>query len=217
MSYNLSSPNGILEACDLADLDGWFARELLSISNPSERCILQMVASDLDSFVRWAGEALLLWPGCNRVSKSEKKEVYFSYPPHLRQLVKSQGVRLDTRANGPAIASFLLAAGTRPKRFGSSNAWSLHHLYSGKFPYLGRDSTVHAVKECSHFTQSAGVVAIHPIADALFDEYPIFAWFLRAQAYLRFTYDPDQVFSSECDIYGFPSGSACRIIDVPGE
>jgi len=110
-----------------------------------------------------------------------------------------------------------LAGGNRPKRFGSSNSWSLHHLYSGKFPYFGRESTVHAVKECNHFTQSAGVVAIHPIADAIFDEFPIFAWFLRAHAYLRFGYDPDQVFSSNGDDYGFPSGKACRMIGVPDE
>jgi hypothetical protein len=217
MAYNLSSPNRILERCDLTDLEGWFARELVQISNPSVRRILQIVANDLESFVQWASEPVLFWPGCNRVSKSEKKEVYFSYPPHLKQLAESQGIHLDTRANGPAIASFSLAAGNRPKRFGSSNAWSLHHLYSGKFPYLGRESTVHAVKECNHFTQSAGVVAIHPIADALFDEFPIFAWFLRAHAYLRFAYDPDQVFSSDCDAYGFPSGKGCRIIEVPSE
>jgi hypothetical protein len=60
-------------------------------------------------------------------------------------------------------------------------------------------------------------VAIHPIADALFDEFPVFAWFLRAHAYLRFGYDPDRVFSLDCDDYGFRSGKPCRIIEMPGE
>ncbi|MGH2361673.1 MAG: hypothetical protein ACRDGM_14170 [bacterium] len=111
-------------------------------------------------------------------------------------MAKARRVVLDTRPNGPAIASFVLAGGTRPERFGSSNAWSVHHLYSGKFPYIGRETTTHAAKECNHFTQSAGLVAAHPVADALVDEFPFFAWFLRAQAHLLFGYDPDGVFSS---------------------
>jgi hypothetical protein len=61
------------------------------------------------------------------------------------------------------------------------------------------------------------MVAVNTIADALFDEYPIFAWYLRARAFLRFAYDPDQVFSPGCDDYGFPAGSPCRIVEVPSE
>src|SRR5262245_61791339 len=101
-------------------------------------------------------------------------------------MASSAGVVSDTRPNGPAIAAFLMAGGSRPERFGSSNAWSVHHVYSGKFPYAGRQTTIHAAKESFHFTQSAGLVATRPVADALVDEFPFFTWLLRAEAYVRF-------------------------------
>src|SRR5262245_44739217 len=114
MPYNLSSPNGIVEPCDLADLRGWFGRELSQVPNPAERNVLSDVAGELDSFVRWASEAVLLWPGCDRIPPPGKKQKYFSFPAHIRQMAKPLGVQLDTRPNGPAIAAFLLAGGTRP-------------------------------------------------------------------------------------------------------
>jgi hypothetical protein len=214
MPYNLSSPNGIVEPCDLACLEEWFERELTQVPAPAERSVLKITAGELGSFVEWTPGAILLWPGCDRVPPPGKKQRIFSYPPHLGRLAKSMGVNLDTRPNGPAIASFLLAGGKRPKRFGSSNAWSIHHLYSGKFPYRVGEKTIHAAKEGNHFTQSAGLVAAHPVADALVDEFPFFAWFLRAKAYLRCGYDPDRVFSPDVthDEYGFLPGKTCRII-----
>ena len=51
--------------------------------------------------------------------------------------------------------------------------------------------------------QSAGLVAIHPVAEALKDEYSYFAWLLRHEAFLRFNYDPDSVFSKKTNEYGF--------------
>jgi len=50
---------------------------------------------------------------------------------------------------------------------------------------------------------SAGLVAIHPVAEALKDEYFYFAWLLRHEAFLRFKYDPDAVLSEETGEYGF--------------
>jgi hypothetical protein len=216
MPYNLTSPNGILERCELPDIKGWFVRELTQVSSPPEQAILSSVSTELDAFVRWPAEAILLWPGCNRIPLPGNRQKYFSYPAHIREMAKARGVVLDTRPNGPAIAAFILAGGIRPERFGSSNAWSVHHLYSGKFPYIGRKTTTHAAKESSHFTQSAGLVAAHPIADALVDEFPFFAWLLRAQAYLRFGYDPDGVFSSARDEYGFAGGRQCRVVEATG-
>jgi len=206
MSSNLTSPNGIRERCDLRKLDSWFSREVVQTSNRAERAILKSVASNLNAFVQWPDHALLLWPECDRGQK------YHTYPPHVRQAARAQKYVLDGRTNGPAVATFIIAGGNRPERFGSKNAWSIHHLYSGKFPYLDCTTTIHATKDCKHFTQSAGLVAIHPIADALVDEYPFFTWLLRAHAFVRFGYDPDGVFSSGQNTYGFARGHKCRIL-----
>src|SRR5262249_30271402 len=198
----------------LFNLKGWLTKELAEVSSPAERAIVSSVAGELDAFIHWSREALLLWPTCTRVPSPGKRQAYFSYPPHIRDIARASNVVLDTRANGPAIAAFVLAGGNRPGRFGSSNAWSIHHLYSGKFPYVGRQTTTHATKESRHFTQSAGLVAVHPVADALVDEFPFFAWLLRAHAYLRFGYDPDGVFSKFRDIYGFVQGRQCRVVEA---
>ncbi len=55
-------------------------------------------------------------------------------------------------------------------------------------------------------TQSAGLVAIHPIADAMADEFACFAWLLRAKAFEKFHYDPDGVFCKEVGKMGFRKG-----------
>jgi hypothetical protein len=45
------------------------------------------------------------------------------------------------------------------------------------------------------------------------DEYPFFAWSLRAEAFNRFGYDPDGVFAgSPVDDLGFVAGRAPQII-----
>ncbi len=214
MPYNLRSPTSIGEDCALSDLDGWFLREFSQVASEPERSILAKVGGSRNFFVRSAAEAILLWPGCDRVPELGRRQKYFSYPDHIKKLARAQSIQLDTRANGPAVASFLLAGGERPKRFGSSNAWSIHHLYSGKFPYRGHEETTHAAKDCCHFTQSAGLVAVHPIADSLADEFPFFTWLLRAEAFVKFGYDPDRVFSTEVDGYGFAISRPCRIIDA---
>jgi hypothetical protein len=123
---------------------------------------------------------------------------------------------LDTRANGPAVVAFQIAGGTRPGRFGSFNAWSIHHVYSGKFPYIGRTNRTHAIKEGRHFTQSAGLIATHPVADALCDEFPFFAWLLRAESFRRFGYDPDGVFSARQNKFGFAAGYHCEMVGLVG-
>jgi len=174
--------------------------------------VLGTVGDTLDVFVRWPKRALLLWPECDRVPPPGKKHKYFKYPVHIKEMADTIKYQLDGRLNGPAIAAFRIAGGERPERFGSSNAWSVHHLYSGKFPYFGREKTTHAAKECLHFTQSAGVIAVHPVADALVDEFPFFTWLLRARAYDRFGYDPDHAFAEDHDEFGFVKARSCEII-----
>lgn len=211
MPYNLDSPNGLLEPVDLSNVARWFVRETLQIESEHVRQIVQHVGGTLNEFVRWPTRAFLLWDGCDRIAPEGTKRKYHQYSKSIRDLAKKSGVNLDTRPNGPAIAAFQIAGGTRPERFGSSNAWSIHHVYSGKFPYVGRTTTTHAIKHCKHFTQSAGLIATHPVADALSDEYPFLAWLLRLESFRRFGYDPDGVFSTAQDEFGFGEGHGCEV------
>jgi hypothetical protein len=206
---NLDSPTSVARACLLGDLRRWFVGELADARLPDPELVLvQHVFDNIDAFVRWPARAVLLWDGRCRAEK------YHSYPEAIRQEAKNQRIRLDGRVNGPAIASYRLAGGERPNRIRSNNEWSVHHVYSGKFPYVGRSSTLHAARDGRHCTQSAGLVAVHPVADQMSDEYPYFAWFLRAQAFRRFGYDPDLVLdAAPHDEYGFVPGYACAVIE----
>jgi len=216
MPYNSDSPNQIVEKIDLDNLSAWFAKELQGVRE-TERLILTAVVDDLKSFVRWPAKAILLCPGWDRKPSPGAKMKYFQYLPHIQKMAKetAKPFALDGRPNGPAIASFLIAGGERPQRFGSSNGWSIHHLYSSKFPYIDRDKSLHATKEGLHFTQSAGLVAVHPVADAMVDEYPCFTWLLRALAFRRFGYDPDKVFANTHNELGFVTGFVCQVIEEP--
>lgn len=212
MPYNLASPNYLLEPVDLSNLSGWFEREITQVESQAIRQVVRHINVHLSDFVRWPSRALLLWEGCDRVVPRGKKQRYHCYPEGIRSLAKSSWMKLDTRPNGPAIAAFQLAGGERPLRFGSSNSWSVHHIYSGKFPYTPAARTTHAAKEPKHFTQSAGLIATHPLADAVCDELPFFSWQLRAESFRRFGYDPDGVFSERQDENGFTQGTACEIV-----
>jgi hypothetical protein len=214
MPYNLDSPNGILDPYNPENPARWFVLETVQIQSEPVRKVLHDVARNLNEFVRWPERAVLLWDGCDRRPPDGKKQKYHLYPKSIRELSKKHGINLDTRPNGPAIAAFQMAGGTRPERFGSSNAWTIHHVYSGKFPYIDRTETTHASKECRHFTQSAGLIATHPVSDALCDEFPFFAWLLRAESYRRFGYDPDGVFSSSQDAFGFAPGHSCDVFEI---
>lgn len=144
---------------------------------------------DRDNFIKWPGKSLLFMPG---VSRSRIK--YYDYNLEQKYHLKCAGIRADRRSNGPAIMAFLLAGGERPKRENKNREWSIHHIYDGKYPWPNTNRSVHAVQDGSLFTESAGLVAVHPIADALADEVPFFAWLLRLEAYKRFDFDPDNVF-----------------------
>jgi len=162
---------------------------------PSERKIANEVWEHRADYIRWPARAMLLWPGCVRTR-------YHRVPERIKEEARSKGIQVDSRSNGPAIMSFLLAGGKRPRR-SNGQGWHVDHIYDGKFPWSTRSRSLHAVKNGKHFTQAAGLVAIHTIAEALKDEYFHFAWLLRHEAYLRFNYDPDAVFSEKVDEYGF--------------
>lgn len=201
---NLSSPRGIASKCHLSKLDKWLKDELNALTNKFEKQLIEIVVKNLADFVNFPKRAILMWEGCNRVAEKGKIK-YHKFPKELVTELKEAGVKtLDGRPNGPAIAAFLFGGGIRPTRYGSKNSWHIHHLYSGKFPYIDVNDTLHAVKDGLHFTQSAGLVATHPIVDQMCDEYPFFSWYLRAIAFKKFGYDPDRVFSDKRhDKYGF--------------
>jgi len=162
---------------------------------PSERKVATEVWGHRADYIRWPVKAMLLWPGCVRTK-------YHRVPERIKEEARSRGVQVDSRSNGPAVMSFLLAGGKRPKR-SNRQGWHVDHIYDGKFPWATRSRSLHAVKSGKHFTQAAGLVAIHPVAEALKDECYHFAWLLRREAHLRFGYDPDAVFSGRTDECGF--------------
>ncbi len=204
MSYNLGSRNKIKAPLNRGDISGWLKNEISELEPHLQEIILK-IFSDLNFLCNFPDKALLLWSECDRKPPSKGKQKYHSFPEAIKQEAKDKGIYLDSRPNGPAVAAFEFAKGERPERHGSNNKWHIHHLYSGKFPYKDKDSTLHASKECFHFTQAAGLVALHPLADALADESPAFAWLLRYRAYEKFGYDPDQAFSEKVDEWGFDS------------
>jgi hypothetical protein len=136
-------------------------------------------------YVRWPQRAGCFWPGCTRQIK------YHVYTAAQVALLRAAGIALDTRSNGPAIMAYLSAGGERPARETPGRKWSIHHVYDGKFPAPGRTTTVRAVNDGRYFTEAAGLVAVHPIADTLADEVPYFAWWLRREAFNKFGFDPD--------------------------
>ncbi len=211
---NLYSPTSITSTCSTDDLIGWLTKEIEAINPSAVRSVIKTVSRKLTDFVHFPKEAVLLWEGCDRVPPKGKHQKYHRYPESIRNSAKAKGISLDSRANGPAITAFLFAGGNRPLRTGSANSWSIHHLYSGKFPYLNTTETMHAQKDKYHFTQSAGLIAVHPIADAICDEFPCFSWFLRAEAFRRFGYDPDRVFGESHDRYGFVEGRKARVFNT---
>ncbi len=194
------------------EYEGRVAAQAVVIEPVSLRNVIIQVAENLDDFIRWPGRALLLWQGCDRVAPEGENRRYHVFPDEIKRAAKQQQFVLDRRPNGPAKAAFFFAGGERPERFGSTHAWTIHHLYSGKFPYIGRETTTHAIKQCNHFTQSAGIIAAHPVADSLCDEFPFFAWLLRAMAFKKFGYDPDGVFAKTRDGLGFAEGRNCEIV-----
>ena len=172
------------------------------------QAIREIVVSRLDEFVKWPKEAVLLWHGCVRTQ-------YHNYPPSIITLLAEHEIYRRNWSNDPAIHAFLVAGGQRPTRRHKNYGWDIHHIYLG-LEAPGGQKVTHAVKDGRHFTQSAGLVAVHPIADALFGEDPEFAELLRKSSFNRFGYDPDGVFSSmPRDEFGFVPPHKTRIIYKP--
>lgn len=206
-------PTELRAPCNVDDLDAWMQGELAGVRQVPYRTVIRAILENSNLFIEWPKRAELFWPGCTRkreIDPVTKKRQYHKYPELLQSALREDSLKVDARANGPAILAFRLAGGIRPIRKGSTTAWNVHHIYDGRFPYLRRSKTLRAVEAGLHFTQTAGLVAVHPVVHALCEEYSCFAWFLRAKSYQLFGYDPDGVFSAKpLDKYGFAPGRSC--------
>jgi len=154
----------------------------------TERTLIHYLITRLERFVRWPLFDFVLMP-------VKRGRGMHDYPDDVGQIAKNAGIRLDRRSNGPAIAAYELAGGERPTR-ANGHGWTIHHIYDGNFPFPDEDTVLRAVADKRHFTHSAGLVAIHAVADAMASESPFFAWWLRWVAFHRFRYDPQRVFTT---------------------
>jgi hypothetical protein len=148
-------------------------------------------------------ETYFRWPKSERVISREwvrhpdgRRKDCYTYPKPLEDEIRRAGVPVDRRSNGPAIVSFLLAGGERPRRpYPSRWGWSVHHIYDGEFPRFEGERVPHAICDPNFFTDSRGLVAVHPFADYLTMREPLLAWLLRWEAFRRFNFDPMRVFN----------------------
>lgn len=156
-----------------------------------EWAAIRSICTEPNRFFEWPQIGELLWPGCTRGNADQVHD----YPIHVvDRLRKSDIHQPDKRNNGPAIMAFLAAGGVRPAW--GNERWPIHHIYDGADPFAANTATTHAVKNGHYFTHSAGLVAAHPVTHYLAHQSPLLKWLLRREAYIRFGFDPDGVFSS---------------------
>lgn len=166
-----------------------------------------------NTLVHFAARSMLIWPRCTPGENldglpDDAKELSFSsagagIPEYakkrLQQELTERGITsLERCPVDPDRFSFRFADGF------ILPGWHFHHIYDGTSP-LGRGKkTLNARHHGLHFTQTAGMVAIHPIVEALYDYFPCIKRTLRARSFKEFRYDPDRYFSKcEHDDRGF--------------
>lgn len=156
------------------------------------------ICTEPDRFFEWPQVGELLWPGCTRGDGDHTHE----YPVHVAERLRRAGFsQPDDRSNGPAIMAFLVAGGRRP--VWGNEGWPIHHIYDGTAPIIGAPPVVHpeargglhAVQDGLFFTHSSGLVAAHPVAHHLAHHSALLKWLLRREAFLRFRFDPMDVFT----------------------
>src|SRR4051812_47586855 len=118
--------------------------------------------------------------------------------------------RLQTRAPAyPEKIAFRYAARMPGWPLTSTGYWRLRHLYDGRFVFEGREWSSNALAERYHFTQSAGMILLHPVIAKLWERCGSIVKSLRARAFVEFGHDPDEYFSTgKHDRFGFVEESA---------
>ena len=97
-----------------------------------------------------------------------------------------------------AVAAFKYGGGNIPQTAAGAEKWELIHLYEilTRLSPDNRDDTPGAV---NHFTQSAALVAVHPVVYHLKREHPCIVTTLQARAFTKFRYDPKRCFAPNAD------------------
>jgi hypothetical protein len=145
------------------------------------------------NWFRWPIESAILQNGWTRDRDSNRTDCY-RYSAELTRRLKQKNLNPDGRNNGPAILSFLMAGGERPVSGGEG--WPIHHIYDGQALIPNTQKKIlHAVQDGEHFTHSGGLVAAHPAAHFVAHQSELLAWLLRWEAFCRFNYDPNKIFS----------------------
>jgi hypothetical protein len=150
--------------------------------------------SSLMPGIEFPESAILLWTGCIR--KSE----WYDFPAGLRAKWKqSRAGGLDRRmSNGPPNSAFALGHGRKP------SGWELDHIYD--------EEPLWSVTDGMHFTQSAGLAAMHKHVHRLRHADGELTWLVRGIAFARFGYDPLRTFSTGAhDCFGFVAGRSCEV------
>jgi hypothetical protein len=146
-----------------------------------------------DTWFRWPKESKPLQRGWKRDRDGNRLNCY-AYDADLIRRLKEKNLEPDGRNNGPAILSFRMAGGERP--VSGEEGWPIHHIYDGRGLIPNTEGKIlHAVDDEEHFTHSGGLVALHPVAHFLAHNSELLAWLLRWEAFRRFKYDPNKVFS----------------------
>jgi len=165
------------------------------------------------TLVVFARQSMLIWPCCTPGENldgvpDDAKELSFynaavGFSDHdkkrLEHALRERGIQsLERYPLDPDRFSFSFGGGN------INPGWSFHHIYDGTSPLGKGKKTLNAHRRGLHFTQTAGMVAIHPIVEALYDHFPCIKRTLRAGSFDKFGYDPDRYFSKrEHDDRGF--------------
>jgi hypothetical protein len=119
----------------------------------------------------------------------------------------------DPEAQEPwahAVAAFRRMGGYVPQAVPGTEAWQLLHLYEALTRWGAAGNRDEAARAARHYTQSANLVAVHPVVQHLMAQYPCIVKTLQARVFTKFRYDPLDQFAPgrRHDICGFVENDA---------
>ena len=93
-----------------------------------------------------------------------------------------------------AVAAFKYAGGNVPQAVPGADCWHLVHVYEALTRYAaGNQEEAH--RAAKHYTQSANLVALHPVVQHLMAQYPCIVNTLQHRIFDAFGYDPANLFA----------------------